>query len=455
MDSNRSRRRFLQTAGLAAAALSAGCFGGGGDGTPTLTAADGGDGGGGGEATETTAANATAAANGTANATTTTDEAPELCTESAFAPVEGSDWPQVRGNTRRTGYVPGAGSIRQEAVWDRRLTGTVSAPLVAGERVVATDEAGLVRELDPDTGATRWRGTGTAHAVEGDTLVITRDRQLYGLNRKNDTDSRAWGYQFDDRPGRFSSVATRDGTAYATFSYSPGSGGSPCNPYLGVVAVDTKRGSPRWVANVDQVTCGNATGRAVGPVVAGEFVFVGFEGDGVYSLDADDGDPNWRRVFSRPYATPVAAGCSVVFGDGESTVAVDPETGETHWRHDVAPLAFAADEATIYVSTRDGRVVALVAATGERRWTAGPFGTLAGGVAVGPERVYAATATGGQESWVVAIDAAQGTLDWRLSLRGGRLTGPTLAGNRLYLGAGDPGGVHAVGEPAPTPTPDD
>lgn len=455
MDSNGNRRRFLRTVGLAAAALTAGCFGGdGGDGTPTLTPG-GSDGGGGGTETPepTTAANGTAA-NATAEATTT--DGPSACAESAFEPVADDGWVQFQSNGRHTGYAPGASAIEGQVAWGRRLTGTYSEPLVSGDRLVVTDEVGVTRELDFDTGEPLWRGTGTAHAIVGETLVLTEGRRVVGLGRGRDGErDEAWGYQFDNRPGSFKAAVVGGDTAYATFSHSPGPSGSPCDPYLAVAAVDTRRGSPRWVANIDQLTCGSSPGRTVGPTVAGEFVFAGLEGDGVYGLDADDGDPNWRRVFPRPYTTPVAAGCSILVGAGESVHALDPETGESHWRYDAGAAAVAADESTAYVSTRDGRVIALDVFTGDELWTAGPFGTLAGGVAVGPERVYAATSTGGQESWVLALDADRGVLRWRVSVPGGRLAGPTLDGTRLYVGAGDPGGVHALGELPPTPTPDD
>jgi outer membrane protein assembly factor BamB len=436
-----NRRRFLRDVGAAATVLAAGCLGDGDGGTPT----DAGAGGGGGR-TDTPTATPTPTPTATPTETpTSTDEAAACAEGETFAAVAGGDWPQHAGNARKTSHNPAAEVAAADLgeAWRRSLARSVFDPMVVGDRVVVNSDADYVYAVDAEDGGTVWAQSGVAHAVRGNTVVVSEGKRLFGFDVERER--KRWTYRFEDRPGAFVSATLADGTIYAAYAYDPESENDPCNPFHAVVAVDVQKGTERWSGNFDQVRCGGRTGRTDGPTVAGGRVFVGVENDGLYALDAGDGTPQWRWPLDEPSGTPVATGCSVLFRDGEALLAVDPATGDRRWRVRIDPAAVAADDELAYVTTGEGRVVAVDVTTGAIRWTADAGAATTGTpVAIGPDAVYGVGGGTGPESDVFALAAADGSERWRLPVEGARLDGPALVGARLYVGSEGPGRLYAL-----------
>jgi outer membrane protein assembly factor BamB len=139
----------------------------------------------------------------------------------------------------------------------------------------------------------------------------------------------------------------------------------------GLVALDASSGAVRWRASDE--------GRAVTrPALRDRRAYVGQYGGSVRALDVADGSERWRAsVPERRVLAPTALADVVVVPDRTGVTALDPGSGEELWRHrldgaDVdAPVAATGE--TVVVATElgaDGRdgVLALNAATGERRW---------------------------------------------------------------------------------------
>jgi alcohol dehydrogenase (cytochrome c) len=178
--------------------------------------------------------------------------------------------------------------------------------------------------------------------------------------------------------------------------------------------------------------------------------------------------PAWRFAFTIAprdsgvvTATPVVSDGVVYIQDMESNVfALDSADGNVIWRHlfhagTPGPNGVAIDRGTVFGST-DTTVFALVAKTGEVRWTRRILGDHESFVDVAPLAhgglVYTAT-TGygpGTRPAIYALDASTGEVRWRFqTIRdpwrhpdeaggGGVWQTPTLSEGTLYAGTANP-----------------
>ena len=95
-----------------------------------------------------------------------------------------------------------------------------------------------------------------------------------------------------------------------------------------------------------------------------------------------------------------------------------------------APVAFAADESAIYVTTGDSRVVALTRASGMQMWRVTIPGTLSP-PAVGKDRVF----VGSTRNMFVALNASNGKMAWRWTAEmiGGDIVGAAVDGDVTFF----------------------
>ncbi|MFI6735806.1 PQQ-binding-like beta-propeller repeat protein [Nonomuraea sp. NPDC050451] len=156
--------------------------------------------------------------------------------------------------------------------------------------------------------------------------------------------------------------------------------------------------------------------------------------------------PALRRGWSHPtdgsvYPEPVVIDGVVYAGSGDGTLqALDARTGAARWivrAGDSIMRSPAVVKGSVY-AVSDGKIVALDAASGRRRWSRairadrGPV--VAGGM------LYAIT----EDSEVVALDTARGQELWRFRPEGfARNTDPVVTGGVVLLGS-DHGVVYAV-----------
>lgn len=218
----------------------------------------------------------------------------------------------------------------------------------------------------------------------------------------------------------FDAAAPGTPTAAAGVVYVPAARG-------GLVALDASSGAVRWRSSDD----GPPVTR---PALRDRLAYVGQYGGTVRALDVADGSERWRAsVPERRVLAPTALADAVVVPDRTGVTALDPGSGDRLWRHrlegaDVdAPVA--ATEGTVVVATELGvdgldGVLALDAATGERRWSrpdvdARRAPTVAGGAVLVPAG-----------RGVRALSLADGTDLWRhrtgippstVSVAGGRV----------------------------------
>jgi len=183
----------------------------------------------------------------------------------------------------------------------------------------------------------------------------------------------------------------------------------------------------------------------------------------VYALDPDRSDPVWSMaVPSGVTGPPVAVGGTVVVGArDESLTAYDAETGERRWRVDLGGVPGAPVVAgdRVYVGTDAGRLATVAPGRAERcasralvpataRLTKGgrPIPTAP---AVDGETAYffvdgrAEDAYSERTAELVALDLASGAEQWRYAVEtADPLAAPSVGDGVVYVSLG--GAVHAV-----------
>lgn len=191
------------------------------------------------------------------------------------------------------------------------------------------------------------------------------------------------------------------------------------------------------------------------PVLAAGRLFVGTNHGLVLAVDAADGRVVWRRQFRGCVAASPAVDSRAVYvgfmdappctGTRPSLlVALDPGSGTTLWRFragviESPPLVVGG---LVYFGSWDGRIYAVDARTGRRRWSFATHGRVKGGPAYAAGTIYA----GSYDGTLYAVDARTGRLRW--SAGGGGLGGlyatPSVSDGRVLVGSTD-GSVYAFG----------
>ena len=170
-------------------------------------------------------------------------------------------------------------------------------------------------------------------------------------------------------------------------------------------ALDARTGAVRW-----QFRAGGAIRAAA--TVSGADVFVPSDDGFLYRLDAETGKERWRvKVMDKPVVR----------------IAMDrPES-----RYDFRASGVAAASGLLYLGTDDGRLLALDAATGARRWEFAARDAIVGTPVAHDGRVYFGSFDGN----VYALDAASGALRWAHDTGGPVTTAPALDGSRIVIGS--------------------
>jgi len=92
-------------------------------------------------------------------------------------------------------------------------------------------------------------------------------------------------------------------------------------------------------------------------------------------------------------------------------------------------LGLAAGDGVLYAASRNGKVSALDAATGRKRWDADTKVELAAGPAFGDGLLIVGTSSG----MVIALEATGGKQRWRAQMSGEVLAAPLVAGDRVIV----------------------
>ncbi|MCU4651848.1 PQQ-binding-like beta-propeller repeat protein [Roseibacterium sp. SDUM158016] len=289
----------------------------------------------------------------------------------------------------------------------------------------------------------------TADPVAGSGAVFTLDASAGVRAHSISSGGLLWSADLTagfDRGGNVSGGGlSLDGdTLYATTGYGE------------LVALDASSGAVRWRQRL---------GAGLGtPTVSGNSVFVVSRDNRAWAISTDVGRIQWElpsapaQALRAGGAAPAVADGTVIFpyGSGE-LVAARRDTGVRTWATAVAGgrLGVAYSNisditgdpvvagGTVYAGNQSGRVVALSAATGERRWTA-TEGAYSPVLVAGGSLFFVS-----DRNELIRLDAETGDRIWGTELplyvrererrRRAVFThyGPILAGGRLVVASGD------------------
>ena len=178
-----------------------------------------------------------------------------------------------------------------------------------------------------------------------------------------------------------------------------------------VYAVSAETGELIWRYGADHAVGYAPSGAANGAV------YIGLH-NGLYALDAADGELRWRFDGSFGHSTPAAANGVVYIGSSDNHLyALDAETGELKWRyktHDAVHLSAAVSNGVVYAGSGDNHLYALDAESGELKWRYKTRLYVHSTPAVSNGVVY----IGSDDYHLYALDAASGELKWRFRASG-------------------------------------
>jgi outer membrane protein assembly factor BamB len=298
-----------------------------------------------------------------------------------------TNWPHVHFDAANSGFNPYenvidpgnvSGLVQKWAV--ATSPGASPTPVVSGGLVYVAPADGLVRALDPATGATVW-SYDTGGTMGGNAPTVARGVLYAGNDNgvvtalQSATGRLLWTADLGDFISHSPTAA--NGNVYVTHGLD--------NSNF-VDALDPSTGALVWTHGL--ITAGT-------PAVAFGLVFETDPfGCYVQGIDAVRGHGKW--LFSTY--------CEI--GSMDSAAAVDQ-------------TVFAA---------ADGRFVALEAQTGATVWVKNSGGITHGTPAVANGVVYESTA-----DYLFALNEGTGTIDWQTPISGGTYASPAVANGVVYL----------------------
>jgi outer membrane protein assembly factor BamB len=163
-----------------------------------------------------------------------------------------------------------------------------------------------------------------------------------------------------------------------------------------------------------------------------------------------DGTTSWAFATGGPIEGPVSAlgGGDLVFGSGDGKLYRLSADGKRRFAVDVGGavrggVAIAADERAFYVGTMAGELVAVDAAEGAVEWRVKTGGPIRATPMLDPEgRLY----VGSRDHWLYAVDAATGEIAWRVDLGAEVDATIAIAAGRRIVASSDDGAVRLLAE---------
>ena len=256
-----------------------------------------------------------------------------------------------------------------ERVWHKALKGGVySTPVTDGKSLYIGDDVGVMYALDAKTGKTRWtfdtgmRIVGSPAVSEGVVVFGSANYTIYGLHAK--TGKQLW--HITTNQAVMGAATIHEGIAYI--------GGGDGRMF----AIDIHTGKVKW--SFDQLTNYVLTR----PLVYNDKLYFGCWDTHFYALNLTDGSLVWKwnngkgnPKLSPASVWPVAANGKIfITAPDRYFTCLDAETGEQVWRTKQykvrETVGLSEDGKTVYSKCMWDTVVAMDATTHEpvTRWAA-------------------------------------------------------------------------------------
>lgn len=304
---------------------------------------------------------------------------------------------------------------------------------------------GAIYAIDPNTGKMLWR-------VKTDRQLFSSpiywNRRVYcgeGLHQDAESALRCIDaktgkllWKFQTKSHIESTATVKNGIVYI------GAGGD------GVYALDAVEGDEIWHFEGAHIDVPPAV--AEGRVVVG----TGYGEMGVYCLDAETGKEIWRFPTSEPaWGVPSIADRKVFFGSGKgdflssapeprgTVYALSLEYGKVFWSRELPDAVMTCiaykeieGKARVFFGCKDGKLYCLSAEDGSELWAFASSAPILSSPAVTDKRVV----FGSDDGRLYCLDATSGKLLWSLEV-GKRVEGasrffssPLVSGGRIFTG---------------------
>ena len=269
----------------------------------------------------------------------------------------------------RPNFAVNAEYLNVERVWHKALKGGVySTPVTDGKSLYIGDDVGVMYALDAKTGKTRWtfdtgmRIVGSPAVSEGVVVFGSANYTIYGLHAK--TGKELW--HITTNQAVMGAATIHEGIAYI--------GGGDGRMF----AIDIHTGKVKW--SFDQLTNYVLTR----PLVYNDKLYFGCWDTHFYALNLTDGSLAWKwnngkgnPKLSPASVWPVAANGKIfITAPDRYFTCLDAETGEQVWRTKQykvrETVGLSEDGKTVYSKCMWDTVVAMDATTHEpvTRWAA-------------------------------------------------------------------------------------
>ncbi|MBR73109.1 MAG: pyrrolo-quinoline quinone [Rhodospirillaceae bacterium] len=299
-------------------------------------------------------------------------------------PYINKEWPQTGGYPDRAMHHLSA-SNNPSIFWNTKFgspsdtkTQILSTPVVAGEKIFATDSKGLIYSFSTDSGVLLWSynpkpeyedkesgfGGGLAYS-RGRIFASTGFGEILALNAK--TGQIIWRFN-TGIPFRTAPVVA-DKKVFAISLDNQ------------IWALDGRSGKKLWSHAGISEPAGLLGGAS--PAIAGDIVLVPYSSGEITALSIKNGRIIWSdalgnqnqltssiSTFNDINGSPIIdRGLAFIISHGSHLVAIDLRSGSRVWEHDLAGVntPWVAGD-FLYVVTLEGEVVCLVRKTGKIRW---------------------------------------------------------------------------------------
>jgi outer membrane protein assembly factor BamB len=365
-------------------------------------------------------------------------------------------WATFRGGERRTGHVDALpGPTHGTLAWvfrdeEAMVVDFSSSPAIVGNRLYIGSSHGSIFSLggatyciDTESKKVIWRHNSptpifSPPAVAGGRVYIGE-----GYHQDSNCHLRCFDANTGDLIWSFQTASHVESTPFISQGKLYFTAGAD-----GVYCIDALEGQEIW--HYEGVHAD------MSPVVHNGKVYFG-AGYGDYQIiavDAETGAETWSRQMPYPvWGSPSVNENLVFFGLGRGNfsdsapvpagkvVALNAETGDIVWEYeaeDAVLTAIAVQNDYIVFGSRDGYVYCLQAADGKLSWQTDLGGPVVSSPAVTSEFVYAASKNG----YIYALSAGNGEMEWEFDTRTVTrnielYSSPAVANGLLYIGSSD------------------
>jgi outer membrane protein assembly factor BamB len=383
---------------------------------------------------------------------------PHGATTNVSASVGPATWAQIRRTPDGSGFTPETAPFPHHVKWTFRTSKPILAsPAVVERHVYLTTGDGRTVALDRHTGQPAWEfHTGwlssSTPAVAGDAVIVAvRPGRIVALDRH--TGALRWETHLESPV--LASPVVANGTVYI--------GAADKKLY----ALDVATGRRRWAfATQDWIVSAVA--------YIGDRVIVASQDSRLHVVGAETG--RRRLVYETGIGRHIGAGPAAQ-GDRVYFCSVGGRVWAIDWQVTTYPLERALlfwhtnlylwgvlskapvqkgsvwvrrvggdvrhtpalAHNLVYVTTLQGQVVALDAATGSERWRI----DLGGEITASPTVAGTSVLIGAKSGHVFGLDAHTGTVLWDFKTAGAITGSPIVAGDTMYVASHD-GALYAV-----------